>query len=487
MKFYRDAVRLSTREEIAKPFGWRDKISYGLGDFGCNMSFALNAQLMAFWTQYMGLSLTVWGVLILCLKIWDAVNDPIMGGLMDFIKPKPGQSKFKPWIFWGSFVLIFTGALCFIPIKDAPLALKIVVCIIGYLLWDMSYTIVNVPYGSLNSVITSNSSERSQLSTWRSIGALVAQVIILILIPILIFDSNNVILGERLIIIGISLGIIGLISFQVLLRGTIERVQVNYDAQRKEHKYNYFKSVGAFLTNRSAVSLTITSIFQLLALAFMQNLSTIFIQIALPGMAKFSGVITLLGFLPAFFFVPFIKRIVDRFGKKEASTWPLLCGGVAGVILLSLPIETFSTEVGMFLWILSAFFVGLGIAINSMVTWAMVADCIDAQELKTGKREEGVVYATYSLGRKLAQGFGASLVSLLLIFTSYDPQVDVNLQVDGTAGQVRILLGIVYIVTFMIQFFVLLFGYDLNKKKVNEMEIKLGRVNEIKPAEEFND
>ena len=104
MNFYRSAVSGATEETAKKPFTIKDKLAYMCGDLGCNMSFALNSYLMLFWTQYMGISLITWGIIIFLLKIWDA------------IKPKPGQSKFKPWIFWGSLALIFSGAVCFVPI-----------------------------------------------------------------------------------------------------------------------------------------------------------------------------------------------------------------------------------------------------------------------------------------------------------------------------------------------------------------------------------
>lgn len=479
MKLYRDAVKGYTPEDAQRKFGWRDKLSYALGDFGCNMSFALNAYLLAFWTQFMGLSMVTWGILILCLKIWDAINDPIMGGLMDYIRPKKGQSKFKPWIFWGSFALLFTGALCFIPIQTAPMWLKILICVVGYVLWDMSYTIVNVPYGSLNSVITTDSGERAQLSTWRSIGSMIANLIIMLAVPAIIYTGENQLLGGRLIWVGLALGVVGIVSFQLMLRGTTERITVDYERQKEERHYNYFRSVGAFFKNGAAVSLTIASIFQLLALTFMQSVSSIFIQVTFEGMSQFSGIIGLMGFLPAIIFIPFIKKIVDRFGKKEASTRPLTLGILAGVLVLLIPVENLSPVAGMAVWVLICFFIGLSISVVSMVGWAMVADCIDYQELKTGVREEGVVYATYSLGRKIAQGIGASLVGFLLALTTYDPEMDpIISQAPGTSSQIRYLLAGVYIVAFCIQFFVLLFGYRLTKSRVAEMEKELHRTND---------
>lgn len=486
MNFYRSAVSGATEESAKKPFTIKDKLAYMCGDLGCNMSFALNSYLMLFWTQYMGLSLTTWGIIILLLKIWDAINDPIIGGLIDAIKPKPGQSKFKPWIFWGSLALIFSGAVCFVPIQSAHIAVKITICVLGYLLWDLSYTIVNVPYGSLNAAISSDAKERSQLSTFRSIGAFIANIILAILIPILAYNKEGQLLGQVLIVIGLVCGVFGFILFQILCRGTTERVVIDYEAQNEKQKFNYFKSIGAFLTNRSAVAFTISTIFQLFAFAFMQTCSTLYIQQTFPEFTQLSGIVSMLGFLPTILFIPFVGKLVEKFGKKEASAWPMLLGILSGILLLVLPIEKFSGIVGVIIWIIPSALLGLSIGVNSLVCWAMVADCIDNHEIKTGKREEGVVYATYSLGRKLAQGIGASLVSFLLTFTGYIPELETN-QAAGVNTNIRLLLGIVYIVAFVAQFVLLNFVYDLSKKKVAEMAETLGRINTIENSKAIED
>ncbi len=486
MNFYRKAVEGAKPENANKPFTIKDKLAYAAGDFGCNMSFALNSYLMLFWTQYMGFSnnpdpvvanaqtLAIWGVIILVLKLWDAINDPLIGGLIDAIKPKPGQSKFKPWIFWGSFALIFAGALCFVPIKTAPVWLKITICVVGYLLWDMSYTIVNVPYGSLNSVITPDSKDRASLSTWRSIGSFIANIALAIAIPMVAYNKDGELVGSILIIVGLIAGIFGVVCFQFLCRGTIERVMVDYEAQREKQKFNYFKSLGAFFKNRAAVSFTFVSICQLLAMAFMQNLSGLWIQMTFPQFAKMSGIFSMLGMLPMFLVIPFVGKIVDKLGKKDASAWPMLIGVIGGILLLTIPMESVSATLGLILWMIPSICVGLGMSVNSLVGWAMVADCIDYQEVKTGRREEGVVYATYSLGRKLAQGFGASMISFLLLTTGYIAEYGPD-QAVGVNSNIRYLLGAAYLIFFALQFILTYFVYNLDKKTVEEMEEKLGR------------
>ena len=119
-----------------------------------------------------------------------------------------------------------------------------------------------------------------------------------------------------------------------------------------------------------------------------------------------------------------------------------------------------------------------GYAAFGMVGWAMVADCIDYQEMQTGERTEGIVYATYSLGRKLAQGFGASLVLLLLGFVGYvSDKENPASQAYDVACNVKVLIGAIYLVCMVIMFFVLNYWYNLGKKEVDEMQQKFGRAN----------
>ena len=148
-----------------RPFGMRDKVSYAAGDLGCNMSFALKSTIMfVFWTQFMQLGETLYATLLLVVQIWDAINDPLLGSLFDMDKRDYKRGKFKTYIFVGALGLIFSGIFFFLPVPNAPLYLRCIMFILGYVLWDAFYTIANVPYGSMMSVITIDGSERSQLS-----------------------------------------------------------------------------------------------------------------------------------------------------------------------------------------------------------------------------------------------------------------------------------------------------------------------------------
>ena len=457
--------------DAKRPFGARDKWSYAMGDLGCNMSFALNSFLMLFYTQYIGLSLTTWGVIILVLKIWDAINDPIMGALMDSLKPGK-RGKFKTYIFYGSFLLLFSGAMCFLPIPNAPYAIKVIVCMVGYLVWDMSYTIVNVPYGAMNASITSDPSERAQLSTYRNIGSMIANLLVMLILPVLCYDKDNNLLGNRIFVIALIMGVMGFIAFQILIKGTTERVVLHTETDERP-KFNYFKALSSFFKNRAAVGLTLASIANLMMLNSLNVANQILFQ-SYFGMAKLSGLLGLTAMLPALVVIPLVKPMVKRFGKREAAAAPMLVGIVASLGIIFLPITPDMN--GVILYILISVIIMGSCTFFSTVVWAMVADCIDYQELQTGIREEGTVYANYSLGRKLAQGVGASVISFLLIFTGYNEVLGAQ-QPFEVANNVRILIGVVYAVCVLLQYVFLRFVYNLDKNATIEMETKLGRIN----------
>ena len=338
-----------------RPFGAKDKWSYAMGDLGCNMSFALNSYLMLFYTQYIGLDLGTWGIIILLLKIWDAINDPIMGALMDALKPGK-RGKFKTYIYYGSFVLLFSGALCFLPIPSAPYPIKVLVCVVGYLIWDMAYTVVNVPYGAMNAAITTDPTERAQLSTYRGIGSMIANIVVLITLPLLCYDKDNNLIGSRMFIVALVLGIIGFAAFQILIKGTVERVAVSHEPQEKV-KFNYFESLSAFLKNKAVVAITIASI----ALIIMQI-----------GLSSTNQIV-----------IPLVKPTVQRFGKREAAAAPMLIGILAAAGIVFLPITPDNT--GMMIYIILAVLINSSCIFFSTVVWALVADSVDYQELQTGK------------------------------------------------------------------------------------------------------
>ena len=293
----------------------------------------------------------------------------------------------------------------------------------------------------------------------------------MIAMPLLIFSADDEIIGGRMLPIAIILGVIGFFSFRFLLNNTVERVEHVVDESVPREKYNYFKAMSAFFHNGPAVAVTLASVFQLIAMAGMTTCSLILFQ-SYFGNAKLSGVMSIVSMAPMILAFPLAKSVVKRFGKKEASVVPLLLSIVAGALMTFMPIPP--TMTGLIIWVALTGLHALGLGIFMVVVWAMVADSIDYQEMTTGKREEGTVYAVYSLGRKLAQGFGASIIAFLLAFCGYVSELGAQ-QTAETAANIRVLAGAIQLVSAVGMYSALQFGFKLNKKQVDNMQIKLGR------------
>lgn len=436
-----------------KPFGWKDKLGYALGDFGCNMSFVfINSYMMLYFVSCLGILPQHYAIIIVVAKIWDAINDPIIGGICDSSQPK-GDSKFKPWIRYGSIPLLVSSIIMFIYIPNASYAVKIALCLGTYLVWSVAYTSVNVPYGSMQSVITKDSLERAELSNARSIGAMVAQLPAMVLLPFIIYDKNDQPKGNIFIYIVAIMGIIGIVAFQLMCKLVTEREksQVN-----KQQKFNYFKTLGSFFKNRPMMALTLSTVAHTsLVVTIINSMQFIFMYYF--SNTKLIAVGTLIAGLPMLFAILLVKPLVKRFSKKVLCTYPFIISIIATAII------TFVKFKNPFVWLLFVAIAMLSGGFYTVLIWAMVADSIDYQEKKTGRREEGSIYATYSLFRKLAQGIGSAIISLSLSWTGYNAELGAN-QAAGVADNIYFMTGFLPFIGSILCFVTMMF-YNIDEKK----------------------
>lgn len=467
-----EATGFDIRKDV-RPFGIRDKIGYALGDLGCNLSFSLiSAFMLDFYTQYIGIPGAIWSVIIIVTKVWDGVNDPIMGGIMDSVRIGRSGSKFKPWMSIAAIGLTVTGALVFLPVPNAALWLKVTLCIVTYLLWDICYTLMNVPYGSLSAAITADPLERTSLSTWRSIGAAIGGGISMLL-PLLLYDDNENLNGDILIWVALAMGAVALVVYILCIKMTTERVVV--PPERRE-KINYLKTLKGFITNRPLLALCLASFASIVFFMSSTQTAKWLFQIHFHNTDMIT-VCTIIAYLPMVFFIPFTSKIVAKFGKKYAVGMPFALSIVASVVMLCIPIPGNST--GMIIYMVGLMFIQTGGGMFNLITWAMVNDCIDYQQLKTGMREEGSVYAMYSLFRKIAQGVSLSLPLLCMQAVGYNPQADpIGNQDPGVPeAMVKMSIGLM-LIGAVIMFVSFMLIYNLGKKEVADMQAKLNKTDE---------
>lgn len=467
-----EATGFDIRKDV-RPFGIRDKIGYALGDLGCNLSFSLiSAFMLDFYTQYIGIPGAIWSIIIIVTKVWDGVNDPIMGGIMDSVRIGRSGSKFKPWMSIAAIGLTVTGALVFLPVPNAALWLKVTLCIVTYLLWDICYTLMNVPYGSLSAAITADPLERTSLSTWRSIGAAIGGGISMLL-PLLLYDDNQNLNGDILIWVALAMGAVALVVYILCIKMTTERVVV--PPERRE-KINYLKTLKGFITNRPLLALCLASFASIVFFLSSTQTAKWLFQIHFHNTDMIS-VATIISYLPMVFFIPFTSKLVAKFGKKYSVGMPFALSIVAAVVMLCIPIP--GNQTGMIIYIVGLMLIQSGGGMFNLITWAMVNDCIDYQQLKTGMREEGSVYAMYSLFRKIAQGVSLSLPLLCMQAVGYNPQADpIGNQDPGVPeAMVKMSIGLM-LIGAVIMFVSFMLIYNLGKKEVADMQAKLNKTDE---------
>ncbi len=449
-------------------FSIRDSIAYAAGDFGCNMSFALKSTMSVFWTQFMGLDLW-YSLLLVIVQVWDAINDPLIGSIVDADRHTYTRNKFLQYIWVGSLGLIVGGAMCFLPFPNAPVWAKMIIFVAGYVVWDAFYTVANVPYGSLLSLISSEPADRASLSAWRSVGSLVGNMLPMVILPFLIYDADNNLVGQKVFFAALVMGFLGFLCFQFMIKNTVIRVNVEVKVSEEAPKFNVIKAMGNFLRNRPAMGATVAAMGMFLGMQGAATATQVMFQSYFKN-AQISGIVSMFSLIPVILFTPLARKMVAKYGKKELSVVGSLCSLAACLGMLVLPITPDGK--GLVIYIVCQFINALGMGIYSTVSWGMMGDAIDYNEWKNGIREEGTVYALHSFFRKLAQGLGPSLALVIMVALGYVGTNGAD-QTAQVALNMRYLVAALYTASALLQFVGLGLIFNLDKKTLAQMEAEL--------------
>ena len=459
----------NTNTKELRKFGMLDKLSYAAGDFCCNMSFALKGTLTTYWTQFMGVNQMGMAGLLLLVQIWDAINDPVIGSMVDADRRHYKRNKFLAYINVGAIGLTVAGACCFLPFPGMPELVKTILFVAGYVIWDAFYTVANVPYGSMMSLITDDPVQRSQLSTFRSAGSMIANLVTGSLLPVLIYDASNTLLGERVFWIALIMGGIGLLFFQFMIRTTVIRVDTEVKTGEEMPKFNVVKAMGAFIRNRAAVGASLAGMSGFIGMYGAQTAVTVMFQSYFKN-ARISGVVGMLSMFGVFIFMPFATTITKKIGKKEGCTIGAVVACLAYVLMFALPITPDGK--GMALYVLCQVIAMIGNGYSSCVTWALIADAIDYEEWKLGTRNEGTTYALYSFFRKVAQGLGPSLGLVAATAVGYNAILGPD-QPAQIATNLRYLVPGMYLVGTVLALVAYGLIYNVDRKTLNQMNVDL--------------
>lgn len=411
------------RSATVRPFGIRDKVGYLFGDFGNDFTFIFSTMmLMKFYTDVMGVSAGVVGLVMTIARIVDAFTDVTMGRICDRSRTT-AHGKFKPWLLRmcgpvaiASFLIYQSG------LAGLPMWAKIAYLFVTYILWgSVFYTAINIPYGSMASAVSEEPDDRQSLSTFRTMGGTLAGVVIGVGLPLIAYekvDGVETLIGTRVTIAAGVFSVLAVIFYLLCYNLVTERVHIETPQRKQESVLQMLKSA---VHNRALISIIAASIAMLLAAAL-------------------------------------VKPLAKRFGKCEVSVVSNLFAVVINLLLFVIRPQNVWVYVGF------QFLCWLGLGMFSMVSWALITDVIDYSELKSGRREDGTVYALYSFARKLGQAASAGLTGLLLELIGYSAATRTDPVVQEGLFNISVLVPAL---GFALLAAILWFWYPLHKKQVD--------------------
>ena len=390
-------------------------IGYMMGDLGGCMTFALMGSMVTrYYTNVLHVNTLVLATLLLVWNIWDAVNDPMMGALMDkmFAKHQNPKGKFRPWLLRATPLLAITAiAFWTLPTFFEGTAMLVVLffCKIAY---EACYTMFNIPMGSMLSAMASNDSERASLSSARGFGGMIGNMLPTMIFPLLLKkygDSNA---------IGYAIGavICAGIGFVLCLMHYFWTEERNVIASAKADDIKFTDILKVFRVNRPFVALCLHGICICTMQYVNQTLASYMYADVLGdvGMMSFSSMIS----MPMMFVVLIGAPILaKKISLEKMIRYSLLLGSAmfGGLFVMHLVMEV-PAFVHMIISSLALSFAMVSIQMQ----WGLVAEAIDYNELVTGKRTEGSIYGTFNLARRIGQTVGNSAAVLALGWIGYD-------------------------------------------------------------------
>ncbi len=402
----------------------RIKFVYGLGDWGTSAATAIrNLYWLFFLVSVVGLRAELAGVVILVGRIWDSINDPLVGMLSDRVHTRWGRRR--PFLLYGAVPFgLFFFLLFVIPPIESEFWLAIYYGLV-YLMFDTTFTILNVPYIALTPELTEDYDERSSLAGWRIaiaiLAALVASATFKLIAEDVIGEWFNQILGlssalqagyaVTAALAGITFIIPPLILFLVIREP--EGVQVDTSPFKP---WKTFKEV---FSNRP---------FRIAAAVYLLSFSTadvvvsvllwfliFYVRVDRGYDSLILAIVLGIGFLT----MPLTVKLMRRFGKRNTYIASMSIYAIVLLLLSQAP------PGGQLFVIIAAIFAGFGYGAISVIPWAMVADVVEEDELKTGKRREGVYAGYLVFFRKLATALTLFVVTQILARTGF---------IGGTTG-----------------------------------------------------
>ena len=469
----------------------KDYLGYALGDAaGCLVFSLVTSLLQKFYTDIFSIQPMYIMVMFVLARIWDAVNDPIMGRICDSVKITK-YGRYKPWFLYVALPLSFTAMLMFAKwpgIGDPDkYTFTCVYATVTYVLFGMAYTMLQIPYGSLAAVVTTDEKERNKLSIWRSVGAGVGAMPVLLITSFCYSTDENGVktMMYKPIIIGViimslaSACLLVLCFFMNKERIIAKGKEAETEEEKLKHKHRTAEALKNLFKNRAFIGISLTAMLLLAGQMFTQSFYTYLFDYYFN--ANWMNLIaTGCNYAPMVVLMFFTPKLVRKFGKRElcAVGLTLSCGANLALFFM----KGIDPSILMYLFMAMCFISGCGLTFISLQLWSMETDALDDLEVKTKQRDDATAYSIFNFFRKLGQVIAAIAVNGALMGMGYI--VGNVAQGDENLNIMYILATLIPAVMYGLMALFLFVIYPLSKKKVEELQIE--KEKNIKEAYENN-
>lgn len=451
----------------------KEKIGYGFGDFASSMFWKLFSMfLMFYYTDIVKLSPSSVATMFLLTRLWDGVNDPLMGIIAD--RTTTPKGKFRPYLLWIAIPFALIGISTFSS-PDFGASGKLVYAYITYTLMMMVYTAVNVPYASLLGVITSNPEERTSLASFRFIGAFSGGIFMTATVPYLLsyFEGTGAKDGgyQYTVAVYATLAALFFIMTYFWTRERVkpvnEKTSVKRDLKDLANNVQWFIMLGACVAVLIFNSLIDGSIMFYFKYYVKNQELPVF---GLVDWEKMAGAYMTILLVTNLLGVLLAKPLSSKFGKKRTFIGAMtLATAFSSSIYIVQP-----TQVSVLFSL--CIFVGLSAGIVLPLIWSMYADIADFSEYKTGRRATGLVFSSSSMSQKLGWTLGGAVTGWLLAAYGFKADAD---QTTESLNGIRLMLSVFPAIGAVLSIIFISF-YKLTDKymKTITKELELRRNNE---------
>lgn len=404
----------------------RTKLFYGAGDIGFSLtSTILGVYFAIFLTDVVGLAPGMAALSILVGRIWDFVNDPIIGHISDRTRTRWGRRR--PFLLFGS--IPFAAAFVLLwwrPPIESQIGLAIYYAV-AYLVFDTSATFAYMPYFALTPELTTDYDERTALTSYRMFFSIFGSLIAFTL-PIMIIGGFRPGNANRVLIMGVIFAVVSMIPLLLTFAGTRER-EHNMELSRP----SLMASLRAAYKNRPFVFGAVIFLFTWVCISILETTLLFFLKYIVEREAQ-SDVLMGSIFIAAIIALPFWEYVSRRWDKRRAYIYGVAFWALVQIVLITLgPSTTLTVLFGL------CILAGIGVGAAHVLPWSIIPDAIEWDEYETGERHEGMFYSLVTLTQKIASAVAVPLVLLLLEVTGYVPNAAA--QPASTMLGIRIVIG----------------------------------------------